>query len=417
MADDARRHTRLTPLVATALQLSTPPSPASTTQSASMSSNRPAKRGLSRPQRLSRKKTPRAIFNTDEFVAAAQHVAPSDLNMADSNMAQVDQNMAQDAQSSSTQDRKRAAPAAAELSSRSTVSQHRTSKKRSKRGLVMLQSSQVEVGQVEVACHKSQTARLKRAQSSQTVTVSTSLSPAPVLPPRLLRCHNSEQSISAMSASAPPPTPLLPTMHSSRHPDLNVVTPETVAELLRGGFQAQLRGFLLLDCRFPFEFEGGSLQGASLLCDPERMEQWLFSAAALESCTQTALIFFCEFSANRAPKMLRHVRNVDRRLHADCYPELYYPELYLVDGGYNKCFETLQHELCTPSALYVRMEDERFVEACRQEFANWRRRWKPHKAVANCAAKLETSPRHDRQRHQDGRREAAAGVRSLFDEL
>ncbi|CAI5723852.1 unnamed protein product [Hyaloperonospora brassicae] len=67
--------------------------------------------------------------------------------------------------------------------------------------------------------------------------------------------------------------------------------------------------------------------------------------------------------------MLRHVRNVDRSLHVDSYPKLYYPELYLIEGGYKHCFETLRHEICAPFALYVSMADKRFTEMCRREFA------------------------------------------------
>lgn len=40
---------------------------------------------------------------------------------------------------------------------------------------------------------------------------------------------------------------------------------------------------------------------------------------------------------------LRHVRNLDRWIHADAYPALFYPELYLIDGGYKNCFESLRN--------------------------------------------------------------------------
>ncbi|GLE06774.1 hypothetical protein PINS_up016320 [Pythium insidiosum] len=62
-------------------------------------------------------------------------------------------------------------------------------------------------------------------------------------------------------------------------------------------------------------------------------------------------VFYCEFSANRAPKMLRHLRNLDRWIHAERYPELFYPELYLIDGGYKNCFETLKGAICDPAAV------------------------------------------------------------------
>lgn len=271
-------------------------------------------------------------------------------------------------------------------------------------------------------------APLKRAASSQV------LEPPPLSAPSLSRCNMSEMNVSSLRSIC---KPTLPTVYSSRHPDLNVITPETVAKVLRGEFKHKLSGFELLDCRFPFEFEGGSLHGASSLCDPDSMEAQLLSSP-LQNCTSTALIFFCEFSANRAPKMLRHVRNVDRSLHANTYPELYYPELYLIDGGYKNCFETLQH-ICAPPVQYVRMDDERFAEACRTEFAAWRRRWKPHKTVGNCAAKCQNAPMHGVARslsqsaihslsrsatvfpgtasQQSGRALLSTGVRSLFDEL
>ncbi|KAG3014547.1 hypothetical protein JG687_00013406 [Phytophthora cactorum] len=403
MADERLRQSHLTPLLSSQLQLSTSPCSPSTRQNTVQNSERPTKRVGNRPRRLPERRAEvprssrrRAIFESEN----TQHMA-DEPKITD----YVAQNMAEDEQ---FQDRKRAAVRAAdelELSPRSTLAQQKTHKKKSKRGV-----------EVEAAIETKQPV-LKRAVSSYSVMTLGSLSTAPDVPPRLLRYHASEQSISIKTASAPPQEPILPTVYSSKHPDLNVITPETVAKILRGEFMEQLAGFKLLDCRFPFEFGGGSLKGASSLCDPEEMEAQFFESATLEHCTRTALIFFCEFSANRAPKMLRHVRNVDRRLHADSYPELYYPELYLIDGGYKNCFDTLQHEICAPSAVYVTMEDERFVEECRREFATWRRRWKPHKTIANCTAKLERSPQLSRRGPHQVRSNVAAGVRSLFDDL
>ncbi|KAL3659046.1 hypothetical protein V7S43_015930 [Phytophthora oleae] len=398
MAEDGDLSTRprrshLTPLLSSQLQLSTPPCSSATRQNTTQNSDRPAKRvsTRSRPPHSRRR---RAIFDVEND----QHMEEATVENP-----QITSNVAQEQQPRSDQDRKRAATAdGVQLSPRSMLTEQKMHQKKSKTGGP---KSELEVEATTV---------LKRAMSSYAVT-SGSLSPAPVLPPRLLRHHASEQSISVKNGSLLSKT-LLSTVYSSKHPDLNVITPETVLKVQRGDFKDQLVDFRLLDCRFPFETEGGTLKGASSLCDPDRMEAQLFEVSALENCTRTALIFFCEFSANRAPKMLRHVRNVDRRLHADSYPELYYPELYLIDGGYKHCFETLQHEICAPSALYVTMEDERFVEECRREFAAWRRRWKPHKNVAHCAAKLEESPSLNRHQHQV-RPLAATSVRSLFDEL
>ncbi|KAE8983933.1 hypothetical protein PF011_g20979 [Phytophthora fragariae] len=427
MADDEpsasqRRPQRshLTPLLSEQLQLSTPPwISTSTRQNTAQETGKPSKAAATKrlPNRQNRqkvrgKRTPRAIFDIEPDGGEGE--ISSEISQLSGDFRQPQSNC---------QDRKRAA---LELSPMSTLSHDKMDKKKSKRRLkqeqnssssmsFLLEDEQVEDVEVEAASAGAPTKEvpLKRAVSTHTISAS-SFSPAPMVPPRLLRHRASEQSISVMAASAPPPKPILPMVYSTRHPDLNVITPETVVKVLREEYEGQLAGFELLDCRFPFEFEGGSLHGAMSMCDPDAMEAKLFESTGIETCTRTALIFFCEFSANRAPKMLRHVRNVDRRVHADSYPELYYPELYLIDGGYKNCFETLQLELCAPSAEYIRMDDERFAEACRREFAAWRRRWKPHKTVANCAANLEKGQRL----HKDqDRSQLLHGVRSLFDVL
>lgn len=75
-----------------------------------------------------------------------------------------------------------------------------------------------------------------------------------------------------------------------------------MSRLLRGDFTEQLASYALVDCRFAYEFQGGSLRTAQSLCDPASVEQqFLWNPPS--DCKRTALIFFCEFSANRAPKM------------------------------------------------------------------------------------------------------------------
>ena len=46
---------------------------------------------------------------------------------------------------------------------------------------------------------------------------------------------------------------------------------------------------------------------------------------------------------------LRFLRNEDRQAHADCYPRLLYPELYLLEGGYKAFYESYS-ALCRPCA-------------------------------------------------------------------
>jgi hypothetical protein len=58
------------------------------------------------------------------------------------------------------------------------------------------------------------------------------------------------------------------------------------------------------------------------------------------------------------------MRSEDRNIHANNYPMLHYPELYLLEGGYKALFE-YSTEFCKPS-FYRTMLDEEYIEQCRQ---------------------------------------------------
>ncbi len=61
---------------------------------------------------------------------------------------------------------------------------------------------------------------------------------------------------------------------------------------------------------------------------------------------RSILIFHCEFSSERAPKMSRFVRNHDRTLNKDAYPSLYFPEIYLLHNGYKEFYHTQMVSNC-----------------------------------------------------------------------
>lgn len=51
---------------------------------------------------------------------------------------------------------------------------------------------------------------------------------------------------------------------------------------------------------------------------------------------RVVLVFHCEFSSERGPRMCRFVRERDRALND--YPKLHYPELYVLKDGYKDFF-------------------------------------------------------------------------------
>ncbi|KAF8561955.1 hypothetical protein P879_01658 [Paragonimus westermani] len=65
------------------------------------------------------------------------------------------------------------------------------------------------------------------------------------------------------------------------------------------------------------------------------------------------VIFHCEFSSQRAPDLATFLRNVDRMSNYHRYPFLYFPEIYIMKGGYSAFFQNYSH-LCSPGN-YVKM--------------------------------------------------------------
>jgi hypothetical protein len=75
---------------------------------------------------------------------------------------------------------------------------------------------------------------------------------------------------------------------------------------------------------------------------------------------RACVVFHCEFSKNRGPTLMRRFRDHDRRQNRGQYPNLYYPTIYLLQGGYNR-FYTDCRNLCDGG--YVTMNDFQFVQS------------------------------------------------------
>lgn len=93
-----------------------------------------------------------------------------------------------------------------------------------------------------------------------------------------------------------------------RHSDLKSISVQTMAGLLRGEFKDSVAQFKVIDCRFPYEYEGGHIKGAiNLYMQEQILEEFVNSkteAAATECSTKrNILVFHCEFSSERGPKL------------------------------------------------------------------------------------------------------------------
>ncbi|NWW81707.1 MPIP2 phosphatase, partial [Climacteris rufus] len=130
---------------------------------------------------------------------------------------------------------------------------------------------------------------------------------------------------------------LLPTVEG-KDPSLKYISPGTLAAVLTGHFSSCIDSSVVVDCRYPYEYEGGHVKGAVNLPLQRDVEQFLLEQpiVALDGSKRVIVTFHCEFSAEREPKTCRFLREKDRRCHE--YPQLRYPELYVLKGGYREFF-------------------------------------------------------------------------------
>ncbi|XP_055954624.1 M-phase inducer phosphatase 1-A-like [Patella vulgata] len=126
-----------------------------------------------------------------------------------------------------------------------------------------------------------------------------------------------------------------------------------LTDLFGGEYNQFHTSFTIIDCRYPYEYNGGHIQGAVNIYTKQSIDVLLQRS---EKNRPQILIFHCEFSSQRAPTLLRYLRSQDRVLNSQNYPRLYYPEVYILHGGYKTFYEHNQ-DLCHPSS-YVPMLHE-----------------------------------------------------------
>ncbi|MBZ3886716.1 M-phase inducer phosphatase 3 [Sciurus carolinensis] len=153
---------------------------------------------------------------------------------------------------------------------------------------------------------------------------------------------------------------------SGRHQDLKYINPETVAALLSGKFQDLIEKFYIIDCRYPYEYLGGHIQGSLNLYSQKELYNFFLKKpiVPLDIQKRIVIIFHCEFSSERGPRMCRSLREEDRALNQ--YPTLYYPELYILKGGYRDFFPEYM-ELCEPQSYCPMHHQDHQVELLRYQ--------------------------------------------------
>ncbi|XP_063432096.1 M-phase inducer phosphatase 1-like [Mytilus trossulus] len=130
---------------------------------------------------------------------------------------------------------------------------------------------------------------------------------------------------------------------TGKNPDLKTISHDTMSSVINGSYDDVISRYRIIDCRYPYEYEGGHIKNAENIYTKNGIIEFLE-----DNCDVTkrqVLIFHCEFSSERGPKLCRFLRNIDRQRNS--YPLLTFPEMYILEGGYKQFYQN-HKELCEP---------------------------------------------------------------------
>lgn len=134
------------------------------------------------------------------------------------------------------------------------------------------------------------------------------------------------------------------------------ISHEVLAGLMEDPHPEQFGKLCVVDCRYDFEYDGGCILNAIRFENKRQLIKMFFS----DLQDDVIIVFHCEFSSERGPKVAAWFREHDRRMMGfEQYPNVSYPGTYVLDGGYKEFFS--KHEnLC--GGGYVRMHDKKHKE-------------------------------------------------------
>ncbi|XP_051662102.1 M-phase inducer phosphatase 1 isoform X1 [Manacus candei] len=170
-----------------------------------------------------------------------------------------------------------------------------------------------------------------------------------------------------------------------KHQDLKYIDSEMIVSVLTGKFESFIKQCVIMDCRYPYEYEGGHIKGAINLHMEEDVENYLLKQPIEPAENKRVIVvFYCEFSSERGPRMCRFVREQDRLSNE--YPSLHYPELYVLKGGYKDFFSRCR-SFCEPES-YRPMHHKDFKEDLKR-FRTKSRTWAGEKSKREMYSRLK----------------------------
>ena len=128
------------------------------------------------------------------------------------------------------------------------------------------------------------------------------------------------------------------------------IYPHVLAKILDDPLSNGYSNILIIDVRFPYEYNGGHIKGAKNITSFEQLHDLFLQNRGSNVC----VVFHCEYSQERGPEFASEFRNFDRKFNFEEQNRISYPETYILYGGYNE-FYSKYLRLCNGG--YIKMDD------------------------------------------------------------
>ena len=201
----------------------------------------------------------------------------------------------------------------------------------------------------------------------------------------------------ARETTATPITTSVPSEIDSSHAGVPMVTPNTVKHLLI----EDSNRVVLIDCRYFYEYQNGHISGAHNVVFPDDCQRGFIIARDMMTLNATnrisakdlVYVFYDDGEANamamhhRAMRLFRHVRNLDRLDNMHNYPNLYFPNIFVLKGGFKAFVESSRDreweddDRLLYEGSFVPVDDWRFANETRELHNQVVKRWNLAKAA------------------------------------